>query len=228
MGRFERKIQKRFKEETEKFDVWYEKNKDKFSDFENKNEAENMQNGDVKVKKCKMWVIPIAFIFVMVCVFLCFLPLILQKDKITTPSFFGDEAVIETKLSEEEYQSILQENLYLAKMSVVAQSKIKKTEDDSLVFVILNCELETQADYYFVTAQLEYNPYYEFVSKPEYDNFDKQFYVNDFEIGYKLAGLDSDDLYWYYLLTEKNGQKIYWEVHCFEESIDEFIELVFA
>ena len=31
---------------------------------------------------------------------------------------------------------------------------------------------------------------------------------------------------WYRMLTEKNGQKIYWEIHCFEESITEFIDLV--
>lgn len=227
MGRFERKIRKRLKDETEEFDVWFEKNKDSFPDFVDVRSEEESQ-GTVKLKKKKFWIIPTAFILVALCVFLCFLPLILKKEDITTPSFFGDEIVIEKKMSEEEYQSILQENPFIDKMEVTIAVKIEKMDDGSLVFAILDSELETENDYYLVTVQIEYNPYYEFVSKPEYDNFDRQFFVNDFEIGYRLAGFDSDDLYWYYVLTERDGQRIYWEVHCFEESIEEFIQIIFA
>lgn len=227
MGRFERKIRKRLKDETEEFDVWFEKNKDSFPDFVDVRSEEESQ-GTVKLKKKKFWIIPTAFILVALCVFLCFLPLILKKEDITTPSFFGDEIVIEKKMSEEEYQSILQENPFIDKMEVTIAVKIEKMDDGSLVFAILDSELETENDYYLVTVQIEYNPYYEFVSKPEYDNFDRQFFVNDFEIGYRLAGFDSDDLYWYYVLTERDGKRIYWEVHCFEESIEEFIQIIFA
>lgn len=227
MGRFERKIQKRLKDETEEFDVWFEKNKESFPGFVDEQSEEESQ-GTVKLRKKKFWIIPTAFILVALCVFLCFLPLILKKDDITTPSFFGDEIVIEKKMNEEEYQSILQENPFINKMEVTIAVKIEKIDDGSLVFVILDSELETENDYYLVTVQIEYNPYYEFVSKPEYDNFDRQFSVNDFEIGYRLAGFDSDDLYWYYVLTERDGQRIYWEVHCFEESIEEFIQIIFA
>ena len=113
-------------------------------------------------------------------------------------------------------------------MNVTLARKIEKTDDGSFVFAILNSELETENDYYLVTVQIEYNPYYEFVSKPAYDNLDHSLMISDFEVGYKLAGFDSDDLYWYYMLTESNGRRIYWEVHCFEESIEEFIQIVFA
>lgn len=227
MGRFERKIRKRLKDETEEFDVWFEKNKDSFPDFVDVRSEEESQ-GTVKLKKKKFWIIPTAFILVALCVFLCFLPLILKKEDITTPSFFGDEIVIEKKMSEEEYQSILQENPFINKMEVTFSVKIEKMDDGSLVFAILYSELETENDYYLVTVQIEYNPYYEFVSKPAYDKFDHMLTINDFEIGYRLAGFDSDDLYWYYVLTERDGQRIYWEVHCFEESIEEFIQIIFA
>ena len=151
----------------------------------------------------------------------------MKKNAITTPSFFGDEAVIETNLSEEEYQRILQENSFINKMNVTLARKIEKTDDGSFVFAILNSELETENDYYLVTVQIEYNPYYKFVSKTEYDNFEKTLNINSFDISYRLAGFDSDDLYWYYMLTEKDGQRIYWEVHCFEESIEEFVQIIF-
>lgn len=229
MGRFERKIQKRLKAETEDFNVWFEKNKEHFPGFVNsKSEEEVEPQGIVKLKKKKLWIIPTAFVLVVLCVILCFLPMILKKDTVSSPSFFGDESVDETLLSEEEYQKILLANPFLLKMDVVQKVKLEKTDDGSLVFVILDSELETENDYYLVTVQIEYNPYYEFVSKPAYDNLDHSLMISDFEVGYKLAGLDSDDLYWYYMLTEKDGQRIYWEVHCFEESIEEFIQIVFA
>lgn len=229
MGRFERKIQKRLKAETEDFNVWFEKNKGHFPGFVNSESEEEIEpQGIVKLKKKKLWIIPMVFVLVALCVFLCFLPMILDRNAVTTPSFFGEEAVIETNLSEEEYQRILQENSFINKMDVTLARKIEKIDDGSFVFAILNSELETENDYYLVTVQIEYNPYYEFVSKPAYDNLDHSLMISDFEVGYKLAGFDSDDLYWYYMLTESNGQRIYWEVHCFEESIEEFIQIVFA
>lgn len=229
MGRFERKFNKKLQEEFPSFDVWVEKNKEHFPGFvDSRSEEEIESQGIVKLKKKKLWIIPTAFVLVALCVFLCFLPMILDRNAVTTPSFFGEEAVIETNLSEEEYQRILQENPFIEKMSVMAQSKIEKVDDGSLVFAILNCELETENDYYLVTVQIEYDQYYEFVSKPAYDNLDHSLTISDFEVGYKLAGFDSDDLYWYYMMTEKDGQRIYWEVHCFEESIEEFIQIIFS
>ena len=111
-------------------------------------------------------------------------------------------------------------------MTVVAGEKILKIEDDSLVFVILSCELETEADYYFVTVQIEYNSYYNFVAKPIYEKLSQERQVNGYTVSYGQNGFDSDELYWYYMLTEKDGQKTYWEVHCFEESIEQFIDLM--
>ena len=43
MGRFERKIQKRLKKETEEFDVWFEKNKEHFPGFVNSESEEETE-----------------------------------------------------------------------------------------------------------------------------------------------------------------------------------------
>lgn len=225
MGKFERKIRKRMKNEVEDFDVWFEKNQAKFSDFTNKPSEEIEQGNAIKVKKKKVWLYPVGFFLAVLCVVLCFIPLMMQGQ---TPTHFGDEAVYQTPLKSSEQKAILRENPFLAQLSYTNSAKLLKTDDDSLVFVIMLGELETTEDYYFVTVQLEYNPYYEFLSKHTYERLKNQTEVNGFTIRYDLLGLDADELNWYCMSTEKNGQKIYWEIHCFEESIEQFIDLMFS
>ena len=103
--------------------------------------------------------------------------------------------------------------------------EILMTEDQSLVFRILDAELELE-DYYLVMVQIEYNPYYNFLSKHIYEDLESKMAVNGYAVSYELSGTDDLGLYRYYMRTEQNGQKIYWEIHCFEESIEQFIALV--
>lgn len=223
MGKFERKIRKEMKRETEDFDVWFEKNQEKLSDFANDNYTEKQQNEAVQVKKKKIWLISTGFFLVAVCVILCFLPMMLPKSE---PVHFGDEAVYEEKLSAEEQSKIIEENPFLSSMTLLAGQKLLKTDDNSLVCVILTSEMETEADYYFITVKIAYNPYYKFVAMPLYERLPQEKQVNGYTVSYGQNGFDSDELYWYYMLTEKDGQKTYWEVHCFEESIEQFIDLM--
>lgn len=224
MGKFERKIRKQMKSEVEDFDVWFEKNQEKFPGFTNIPNEEIEQGSEIKVKKKKAWIITMGFFLAVIGVVLCFIPLMMQGQ---TPTLFGDEAVYQTPLKSSEQKAILRENPFLAQLSYTNSAKLLKTDDDSLAFVIMLGELETTEDYYFVTVQLEYNPYYEFLSKPTYERLKNQTEVNGFTIRYDLLGLDADELNWYRMSTEKNGQKIYWEIHCFEESIEQFIDLMF-
>ena len=228
MGRFERKIQKKLKSEVENFDVWFEKNQDKLPGFANNTTTEKEQKSDVKVKTRKAWLIPAAFLFAAICIVLCFLPLMLGdgSDLPQTPAHFGDESVYERVLEDSEKQKVFEEYPFLYELTYTGGAKLVKADDESLVFIIMSCELETVTDYYFVTVQFEYNPYYEFLSKHTYENLQQQTEINGYSVRYDLLGLDADELNWYRMLTEKNGQKIYWEIHCFEESITEFIDLI--
>ena len=228
MGRFERKIQKKLKSEVENFDVWFEKNQDKLPGFANNTTTEKEQKSDVKVKTRKAWLIPAAFLFAAICIVLCFLPLMLGdgSDLPQTPAHFGDEAVYEAAMDQTDQQTILQDNPFLSKLTYTDGAKLLKTEDDSLVFAVMSGEFETVTDYYFVTVQIEYNSYYDFLSKQSYESLQQRTEINGYSVQYDLLGLDADELNWYRMLTEKNGQKIYWEIHCFEESITEFIDLI--
>ena len=224
MGKFERKLRKQMKSEVEDFDVWFEKNQEKFPGFTNMPNEEIEQGSEIKVKKKKVWIITMGFFLAVIGVVLCFIPLMMQGQ---TPTHFGDEAVYQTPLKSSEQKAILQDNPFLAQLSYTNSAKLLKTDDDSLVFVILNGELETEADYYFVTVQIEYNSYYDFLSKSSYEELENQTEVNGFSIRYDLIGMDADELYVYRMSTEKDGQRIYWEIHCFEESIEQFIVMMF-
>ena len=224
MSKFEREIRKKRKDGIEDFDEWYEKNKLQLRFEEKSLEEEQISNNAIQVKKKKLWLIPIAFLLVAICAFLCFLPMM----KKSTPSYFGDEAVYNIEMNEEDKKSISDEYPFISYILNPVYSKILKTDDNSLVFAIILGEVESEQDYYFVTLQIEYNPYYNFLAKPTYQNLKDETKVNNYTIHHELIGLDSDNLNLYRMLVEKNGQRMYWEVHCFEESILQFIDLMFA
>lgn len=228
MGRFERKIQKLMREEVEDFDVWFERNKDKFpglSDAPAAPQQEVEPSGAVKLKRRLAWAIPLAFVLVALCVFLCCLPLILNSG---SPSRFGEERVQAFDLSAEERQAVLDEYPFMSELNVISGTRRIKTDNSSLVFISLNCELETDVDYYLVTVQIEYNPYYDFITKEVYTNFESEKTVNGAQIQYKQNGTDVEGLYWYYMASEKDGRHMYWEVHSVTQSIDQFIDIMFT
>lgn len=222
MGKLEKKIRKRIQAGQEDFGTWFEKHGDDFpgAGFA----AEPEERGAEKVKAKQAWLIAAAFVLAALCVVLCFLPMMLQKEP--PVSHFGDESVYERVLEDSEKQKVFEEYPFLYELTYTGGAKLVKADDESLVFIIMSCELETVTDYYFVTVQIEYNSYYDFLSKQSYENLQQQTEINGYSVRYDLLGLDADELNWYRMLTEKNGQKIYWEIHCFEESITEFIDLV--
>ena len=117
MGKFERKIRKQMKSEVEDFDVWFEKNQEKFPGFTNMSNEEIEQGSEIKVKKKKIWLVSSGFFLAVLCVMLCFIPLMSQDQ---TPTHFGDDAVYETVIEDSEQATIIQENPFLAKISYVS------------------------------------------------------------------------------------------------------------
>lgn len=142
-----------------------------------------------------------------------------------SPAHFGDEAVSNQPLSEQELSALLSENEFLTQFQILTADKTVLKEDNSTVMTILNADLEL-TDYYITKIQIEYNEYYDFVSKPLYENMERQEVVNGHEVTYELYGTDDSGLFLYRMTSEKEGVQIYWEIHCFEESITEFIDSV--
>ena len=227
MGKFEKEIKKKMDKEVEDYDVWLERNKDKFARFDKAGTEDEVQaDGTKKIKVKKKWLIPIAFVLLVIGIMLCFLSILLPgEERLEPPQLFGDEAVYSEGMSTERIEDLQKSMPELEGFTVYSGVEILMTEDQSLVFRVLDAELELE-DYYLVTVQIEYNPYYNFLSKYIYEDLGSKMTVNGYNVSYGLSGTDDLGLYRYYMCTEKNGQKIYWEIHCFEESIVQFIEQV--
>lgn len=220
MGRFERKIKKKIKNNTEDFEVWFEKNQSQLNGFSEKNELSRSQNrGNVLTKTFKSWVpffACVGCLLIMVVV----LSVLFTKGTDDFDMKFGDESVYASLISDEELQTVAETYPFINKMQVTAQGELLLRTDDSLVFTIIDGELETEEDYYFIKVQIEHNKNYEFGYKIAYQNLKNNKIINGWVIGYEQKSIDPNDLYVFYLhLQNNNGQVIYMEVHCFENDI---------
>mgnify|MGYP001624495956 FL=1 len=227
MGKFEKEIKRQMDKEVEEYGVWFERNKDKLARFDKAETEEEIQaDGTKKIKAKKKWLIPMAFVLLVIGITLCFLPMMLSGGEVLEPpQLFGDEAVYSEGMNAEGIENLQSDMPELEGFTIYSGVEILMTEDQSLVFRILDTELELE-DYYLVTVQIEYNPYYNFLSKHIYEDLESKMAVNGYAVSYELSGTDDLGLYRYYMRTEQNGQKIYWEIHCFEESIEQFIAQV--
>lgn len=224
MGKFEKEIKRQMDKEVEEYDVWFERNKDKLARFDKAETEEEIQaDGTKKIKAKKKWLIPMAFVLLVIGITLCFLPMMLSGGEVLEPpQLFGDEAVYSEGMNAEGIEELQKSMPELEGFTIYSGVEILMTEDQSLVFRILDTELELE-DYYLVTVQIEYNPYYNFLSKHIYEDLGSEMTVSGYDVSYTLSGTDDLGLYLYHMRTEKNGQRIYWEIHCFEESIEQFI-----
>lgn len=230
MGRFERKIKQRMQRDVEDFDVWFAKNREKLGNFAaQSDEEEESENGVKKLKKKAKWLIPLAFVLLAVCVTLCFLPVMRggQAPGSQPALTFGDEAVYNAEMTDEQIREVQAAKPVLSDFYIASGDSVWLIKDDSLVFQRLDAELEL-TDYYLVTIQIEYNQYYNFIAKYMYEELETETSSGGYQIRYSQVGTDDSGLYLYRMRTEKDGQTIYWEIHCFEESIGQFIEQVFA
>ncbi len=224
MGKFEKEIKRQMDKGVEEYEVWFERNKDKLARFDKTETEEEIQaDGTKKIKSKKKWLVPVAFVLLVIGITLCFLPMMLSGGEVSEPPrLFGDEAVYSEGMNAEGIEGLQSGMPELEGFTIYSGVEILMTEDQSLVFRILDAELELE-DYYLVTVQIEYNPYYNFLSKHIYEDLESKMAVNGYAVSYELSGTDDLGLYRYYMCTEQNGQRIYWEIHCFEESIEQFI-----
>lgn len=221
MRRFKRKIKKQLKNETEKFDIWYEKNQDRLTGFAVENEVkEHHKGGSVLVKDRRVWIPMLAFLC---CIAICvsvLLPILLNKRNNDFGMKFGEESVYYATVSDAELQTTVEEYPFVSKMQRTAQGEIRLLDDDSLVFTIVDGEIDTGDNYYLLKIQIEHNKNYEFGYKAVYLNLKNQAVVKDWNVTYGQGISDPSGLFVYFIrLEDSKGQVIYMEVHCFENDI---------
>lgn len=221
MGKFKRKFKKEINKNTEDFDSWFEKNQDRLSGFTVESEATYHKGGNVLVKNCRVW-IPI--LALLCCIAICvavLLPILLNKGNNDFDLRFGEESVYPSMISDAELQSIIEEYPFISKMHITSQGELKLCDDDSLVFTIIDGEIDTGDNYYLLKVQIEHNKNYEFLYKSVYLNLKNQTVVKDWNVTYGQGINDPSGLFVYFIRLEDSiGQVIYMEVHCFENDIN--------
>lgn len=226
MGRLERRIKKQMDKDTEKFDVWYAKNQKQLYSFsEKKDEIGHSNRHSVIAISQKVLYPVIACISCFVICLTVLLTVFLTNGKNDIDMTFGDESVYTGNVSEDELRTAIEAYPFINKIQVTTQSALFLREDNSLVFLIIDGELETENDFYFIKIQIEYNSHYEFGYKTFYNELINEISISDWKVTYGQGLNDINDLYVYYLLLkDKNGQNIYMEVHCFENKFDYILD----
>jgi len=222
MGRLEKEIKKQMKNDAEEFDAWYAKNQKQLYAFSEGNESLERSNGHGVIALSKRALYPV--IACVGCIVICLtvlLTVFLTNGKNDIDLTFGDESVYSAVATEDELQTAVEAFPFISKMQITSQYAMLLREDNSLVFLIIDGELETENDFYFIKIQIEYNKHYEYGYKSLYNELINETSINDWRVCYEQGLNDINDLYVYYLLLEdKDGQNIYIEVHSFENDFD--------
>lgn len=221
MGKLERRIKKQMNNDREDFDEWYAKHQNQLYAFSENNEVISHSNGKgLKAIAIKVLYPMLACISCIVICLTVLLTVFFTNEKNDIGITFGDENVYSTAISKDELQFAKETCPFISKMQITAQCSLLLRDDDSLVFLIIDGELETENDYYFIKVQIENNSHYEFAYKSVYYDLKNQIVLNNWKVTYGQGLNDINDLYVYYLLLEdKVGKNVYIEVHCFENDI---------
>ncbi len=222
MGRFERKLKKKINKNTEDFDSWFEKNQDRLTGFTVESEAKAYhKGGNVLVKDRRVWIPILAFLCCIAIFVTVLLPILLNKRNNNFDMKFGEESVYPSMISDAELQTTIEDYPFISKMQITAQGEIRLLDDDSLVFTIIDGEIDTGDNYYLLKVQIEHNKNYEFGYKSVYLNLKNQAVVKDWNVTYGQGINDPSGLFVYFIrLEDSKGQVIYMEVHCFENDIN--------
>lgn len=96
-----------------------------------------------------------------------------EKQSSDIPDFtFGAEEVYDNGMSSEEIEDVVTEHPQLANLEIVGGVKALNIENGSLVMNTLNCELETESDFYMVEVRIAYTDNFMFLGKTEYEELE--------------------------------------------------------
>lgn len=230
MGRFERDIRKKIEESDQPFNEWFAERQDRLTDFEPPEEPAS-DLGPVRVRRRTFaWLTgAIAVLLVAFVVTAVFLFRGQPQSQPQIPDLsFGEEGVYMEALTDEEFQRTLQQVPALTRLTVTEQRAVRHQQDDSIVMVIVIGEQETNDDYYFIEARVEYNENYMFLEKSQYDNLENVEIIDDTLVSYGVAGTDEYGLTEYRILSETDDATVYWKVSSVNGLLEEWLQLTFG
>lgn len=228
MGRLERKIRKRLKQETQPFEAWCEAHKDRLSRFEQPQESDL---GQVKAKRRSpafVWLAcALALLFVALAVTLGLL-LNNRPQSPVSDLTFGEEAVRTEELSETEFDSCLEILPPLANLEREGELKEVLLEDGSLVNVIVWGSMVTENDYYFIEARIVFNSNFIISNRDQYTGLENSIMIGETPVSYGVRGRDDYGFDQYRVVSEHGDVTAYWTVSSINGEFEEWLQLTFA
>ena len=230
MGRFERDIRKKIEESDQPFNEWFAERQDRLTDFEPPEEPAS-DLGPVRVRRRTFaWLTgAIAVLLVAFVVTAVFLFRGQPQSQPQIPDLsFGEEGVYMEALTDEEFQQTLQQVPALTRLTVTEQRAVRHQQDDSIVMVIVIGEQETNDDYYFIEAKVEYNKNYNFSEKMYYQDLKNKTIIGNTQVSYDENGTDEYGLTEYRILSETDDATVYWTVSSVNDLLEEWLQLTFG
>ena len=231
MGRLERNLKRKVKNTKKDYSEWYSEHEQQILQRVDENNSE-VDLGSVKVKRrvsVKVFILGGAVILLTAIIAMSVLLSKMGSEVPEIPDFtFGEEDVIELGMSEDELSEVVENYTQLSNFEALDGMKILYSKDSSLVMNIVDGELETADDFYFINVRISYTDNFIFFDKWEFEDLQNQTVINGTEIEYEAKGTDDYGMYLYYAVTKTEDTTLYWSVSCIEGLFDEWLQIVFA
>lgn len=226
-----RDIQRKVKESKKPVEEWRTEHAEEIRSVIGKNMSEDTNVGMIKAKKrffnYILGTVGILFIIIAVVVAL----LINGQQQSIQPGLpdltFGEESVEAIQMSDEELMEVKEQHYQLNLLENTDGAKFIYQMDNSVVMTLVNGELETADDFYFVDARISYNDNFIFLDKWEYEELESEVVIGSTVVRYEARGMDDFGLYLFFAVTETESETVYWRVSCMEGLFDEWLSIMF-
>lgn len=225
-----RDIQRKVKESKKPVEEWRTEHAEEIRSVIGKNMSEDTNVGMIKAKKrffnYILGTVGILFIIIAVVV-----ALLINGQRSIQPGLpdltFGEESVEAIQMSDEELVEVKEQHPQLNLLENTDGAKFIYQMDNSVVMTLVNGELETADDFYFVDARISYNDNFIFLDKWEYEELGSEVVVGSTVVRYEARGVDDFGLYLFFAVTETESETVYWRVSCMEGLFDEWLSIMF-
>lgn len=225
-----RDIQRKVKESKKPVEEWRTEHAEGIRSVIGKNMSEDTNVGMIKAKKrffnYILGTVGILFIIIAVVV-----ALLINGQRSIQPGLpdltFGEESVEAIQMSDEELVEVKEQHPQLNLLENTDGAKFIYQMDNSVVMTLVNGELETADDFYFVDARISYNDNFIFLDKWEYEELGSEVVVGSTVVRYEARGVDDFGLYLFFAVTETESETVYWRVSCMEGLFDEWLSIMF-
>ena len=230
MGKFERAFRKKYKQEVPSYETWRAENSHRFP--QPAQSPEQIEDGHVMAKRrFPAWgwgALAGAAVLLALILTLVFS---LRDYSSTTPISdftFGEDKIYSISMTEEDVSTCQQYIPYFSELNIVDGVKRMHVIDDSLVLYVINSELQTESDYYFIESRIVFNEYFIPSDIGQYSNLDNYINADDIQVSYAIRGTDQYGFTEYNVLSEYEDVTIYWTVSSINDQFDEWLQLTFA